>query len=606
MAYQEPTITNALGNPVVEQKQEFFIVFEGVTATEPELIDRSSYKITYIVDGQGNLAKPAEGAPSSFNILQNFTNDQLVTVVLDQATSENSTLGGIKTIESVGKPIPYIYSQNGVASASYENKLSFRPPDAPPSGSYDPVDNYSAFWQTSESYNNLWSEDSNLDIQQYTGAPNYPYGNVTGGTNWPYPWLRPTGFPNTGSGFQNGNFLTASWAQEFAWQGYNGDPSYVEDHWFDVVTTPDSSVAAITGSDGLYGIKVVETGLESIQLSMYVQGRNRTVPTAGSFAYTMPAWSDRINFYYQIFTSGSTDYENDYETFAFDESSISAADTFYFYDSFGYVETGNSHITFIVPSTQWINTVYNSFGTLIGKNFPFAETFKATIPKNKLTAGKSIRVLFAGNNLVYGNAGSFPPENPTFTPSFGGRYSFGINKLNLSITNQIPVPDNYYVENNKYWELEGSLGTSKRIRSTVQLGDFYNQFYLPTREQTEFGFDNVSIPFNIQPGDKIRFQYNPKKVYTIYQVGDPVANGGRIRLLLDRPLTDQEFSNFVIYRIDDSLANNIILNVKKSPVLGDPENPFTGIILPQYPSDNIGNNSDKILEQLKADGIIRS
>lgn len=63
MAYSNPSITNALGKPVVEQKQDFFVLFEGAFSTAPEIIDQTSYKITYVVDGQGNISKPAELQP---------------------------------------------------------------------------------------------------------------------------------------------------------------------------------------------------------------------------------------------------------------------------------------------------------------------------------------------------------------------------------------------------------------------------------------------------------------------------------------------------------------------------------------------------------------
>jgi len=142
MAYSNPSITNALGKPVVEQKQDFFVLFEGAFSTAPEIIDQTSYKITYVVDGQGNISKPAELQPSSFNVLQNFENDKNVTVILDQATTENSNLAGVKRITAIGQPVPYLFSSNGVASESYEDRLIFRPPGAPPSGAYEPMSSY--------------------------------------------------------------------------------------------------------------------------------------------------------------------------------------------------------------------------------------------------------------------------------------------------------------------------------------------------------------------------------------------------------------------------------------------------------------------------------
>lgn len=618
MAYNIPPITNALGKPVVEQKQEFFVVFEGINGTEPEVVDKSSYKITYIVDSQGNISKPAEGAASSFNILQNFNSGEPVTVVLDQATSENSTLGGTHIIDSIGKPVPYIYSQNGIGSESYESRLLFRPQGAPPSGSYSPLDKYNSAWASNEYYEDDYANNMTTVPQfygDYTYAP--PYGVISRTLQSTQGYFRGTGYPDWDNlytypseeavylpTFTNAEFLApfgieAGEQDEFVltWAIPNTDqfpsmdiPPYYPDpseNRFTITNTPESGIASITASDGFLTVDFKNSALQSIDMTVFLKGKSKKYYPAGDSVYSFfptkfcAGSGPDLALYWQTAVSGSTDYENDYATYPFDSCTLGGLLIFPVYNN----------LYNIYNNTGFIRTLPASFYVDPYDQIDFEATWKVTIPANKIVEGRAIRILMGGNlrGVELGD-------------------SLTIETANISFTNQVPQPDDYFVENDIYWERNGPTN-ARGIRSSTRLAEFYDQFYLPTPAQENFGFDKVSTPFNIKVGDRIRFQYNPKQEFTIYTVITPAQGGGRIKLILDRDIPaylDGNMSNFVIYRIDDSLANNIVLDVKKANVLGDPENPFTGIILPQYPSDGIVANSDKILEQLKADGIIKS
>ena len=622
MAYNTPLITNALGKPVVEQKQEFFVVFEGVNGTEPEVVDKSSYKITYIVDSQGNISKPAEGAASSFNILQNFNSGEPVTVILDQATSENSTLGGNHTISAIGKPVPYIYSQNGIGSESFESRLVFRPQGAPPSGSYSPLDKYNGVWTS----NSVFASDYASAFTGQNGVPpffgqyvvgNPPYQNTFNHEiNAVSGYFRATGYPdwdnlydfpnNTGvfqPSFSNAGFLqpfgvtqdefVITWAIPNADQFHLMSPPPIGGSGFDsqsrftVTNTPESGIASITASDGFYTVDVKNPALQSIDLTVYLKGKTKKrYPEGSNVEFFYPnefvyGQGPLCALFWQTATSGSTNFDSDYATYTFDSIQLGGLLSFVPYSNI--VQTWNN--------TGFIEAVpYQYYVDAFAFPLDFEATWRVTIPASKIVEGRAIRILIGGN-LRGAQTGD----------------SLTLETMNVTFGNQIPQPADYYVENDIYWERNGS--STRVIRSTLRLAEFYDQFYLPTRAQEEFGFDKVSTTFNIKVGDKIRFQYNPRQEFTIYKVITPAEGGGRIKLTLDRDIPvqlDDNMSNFVIYRVDDSLANNIILDVKKTNVLGDPENPFTGIILPQFPSDGIVANSDKILEQLKADGIIKS
>jgi hypothetical protein len=50
----------------------------------------------------------------------------------------------------------------------------------------------------------------------------------------------------------------------------------------------------------------------------------------------------------------------------------------------------------------------------------------------------------------------------------------------------------------------------------------------------------------------------------------------------------------------------VILDVDKEPGVGSADNPFTGIILPQFPTEKLINNLDTILNKLKVEGILEN
>ena len=107
-----------------------------------------------------------------------------------------------------------------------------------------------------------------------------------------------------------------------------------------------------------------------------------------------------------------------------------------------------------------------------------------------------------------------------------------------------------------------------------------------------YGLDPIDDIFTPQAGDKIRFEYDPGKVFTIYEVITPSeASDGLLKLKLNRQVPDSTIlDNFILYRIDSSEPKSIFLNVPKNSVIGDPENPFKGYIFPQYKTQNLKDN----------------
>ena len=107
------------GLPVAEQTQDYFLVFQQVGSTSPEILNQSAYFITYLVQSDGTVSKPSEDNDALINLLQNFPINKSVGVRLDQGTALNSDLGGIKRVTAIGEQQNIIFTQTGTSLTSY-------------------------------------------------------------------------------------------------------------------------------------------------------------------------------------------------------------------------------------------------------------------------------------------------------------------------------------------------------------------------------------------------------------------------------------------------------------------------------------------------------
>jgi hypothetical protein len=120
---------NALKSlPVVEQLQDYLIVFKDVGSSSPEVIDNSSFFITYLVDSQGTPIKISAESIALSNLIQNFSDQNEVIIRVDQATALNKQLEGIHSVTSIGSIVPISYTQIGIESGSNVNYITFTEP----------------------------------------------------------------------------------------------------------------------------------------------------------------------------------------------------------------------------------------------------------------------------------------------------------------------------------------------------------------------------------------------------------------------------------------------------------------------------------------------
>jgi hypothetical protein len=129
-----------------------------------------------------------------------------------------------------------------------------------------------------------------------------------------------------------------------------------------------------------------------------------------------------------------------------------------------------------------------------------------------------------------------------------------------------------------------------------------------------FGFSPIGIPFgDTRPGDFVRFEYNKEQVYTITEIikdfpfgGTPIPNTLAINVTPNIGSTQgvntniQAPGHFIIYRVIND-GTYVVLDVKKDA----PGGAYSGIIQPEFISQELVDNYDKIIVNLTEREIIQ-
>jgi len=187
----------------------------------------------------------------------------------------------------------------------------------------------------------------------------------------------------------------------------------------------------------------------------------------------------------------------------------------------------------------------------------------------------------------------------------GSSFQVRLKNPQISVISQNPSPGAPpYINNqnpNGYWE----TGSLRYLTGSLYLSDNYGKLQNPVTGSLNFGFSPIDTLFIPQVGDKIRFQYDPAQVYTIYEVitpNDPTNNEGRLYLKLDRDISSTaNTNNYVLYRILND-GKYLTCNVIKNPNESNIE--FTGVIIPKYASADLQSNIEEIILKLKQNNII--
>jgi hypothetical protein len=112
----------------------------------------------------------------------------------------------------------------------------------------------------------------------------------------------------------------------------------------------------------------------------------------------------------------------------------------------------------------------------------------------------------------------------------------------------------------------------------------------------KFGFSDITLPFEILPGDYIRFQYNENRKHCITDVS---TLDGLYLTVVPPVATSSILDHFIVYRVVND-GTYVVLNIDK-PVSGSS---FTGIIQPEYVSQELTSKYSNIIQYLTQRGVI--
>jgi hypothetical protein len=120
------------------------------------------------------------------------------------------------------------------------------------------------------------------------------------------------------------------------------------------------------------------------------------------------------------------------------------------------------------------------------------------------------------------------------------------------------------------------------------------------RDQTDVGGSGyfTTIPFTIEVGDTIRFEYNENKSYYIKEVSTP-EDSGSLYLTLDRNIENgTNVDSFLIRRLVDDPSFILLDDITAANVDGG------GFMIPQYISPTLKKEIPNIIKKLNSEGLI--
>ena len=148
----------------------------------------------------------------------------------------------------------------------------------------------------------------------------------------------------------------------------------------------------------------------------------------------------------------------------------------------------------------------------------------------------------------------------------------------------------------------GSAATNTTLTASISLSSKYNNLYLGIANATAAnqGFNTVTFPFTVQPGDEIKFNNDEARTFLVTDVQEPSQNSEQLLYITLNAKPNKAINKdfFAIRRYTPS--SNMIL-MKTDRVRGTQSN---GILFPEYPSPRLKANYERIISDLKNKGIL--
>lgn len=651
------------GLPVAEKNQEYFVVFDEAGDTSPEIPNQTQFKIIYVVDSKLNVGKAAHDTVALANITQNFEPQKFATVRADQGTALNPQLIGTYPITAVGSIAPIVGTQIGKGPLQYVTTMSFQLNSQVGLPGGISVAQYNFIREKTWGYNNLEYATASIGTYSYINSDGTTFSNTynlkteNANLNPPELEMGSTGsyrmYYDVSSSIEDGEAVSGSTS--------GSAPSSFD---LVNSTLYNNEVTIFTGSlEGNTRIRVGAVAAISIATSSIVDlfnsnysinntGVDLSIPVKlqivaetsdGVRSIIASSINSNLNVYNESFVEGIGS-NLDLEDFATgtlptnfswtptytNENEETKRSITWVGTMSGYVDVvANSKIYVeILAQPEELGPIYPSIFSDVNVDTTTGETIEHT--KGFLTgsldtwknvaATRTYEVLYTRMRIY-----------PEFTSN---RFINGVNGLTASYydTNGSASIYNY---TGSYWVGSNNTTSSKGdpicyITASTKLANFYGGEYTQVNPGTEVynnfnleqlpstslttnlpegtfkkdwlnaGFNPLRLPFILQIGDFIRFEYSEDKTYQIIGI---FSSGNRLFLTLDRHLDSSTVvDNFVIYRIIKD-GQYIILNVEKDIEAGVNQ-AFRGIILPEYPSEATSAKQDELIFELKKAGII--
>lgn len=622
------------GLPVAEKNQEYFAVFEEAGDTSPELIGKTQFKVTYLCDSQLNIDKPMDGGVSLSNINQNFERQKFARVRADQGTALNPQLVGSHPIIAVGTLAPVGGSQIGKGPLDYVTTMSFQLEDQLGLPAGLPVGEFYTFLnKTPGVRNSRLSYTSSVDVYYNIGVATL--NTTSSNEDSPFRTYYDSIQTTTGSGVEaitDGTFFSVS-------------------DYYDGINTLTSSLDGNTRVRirSSFGINIATSSVYDIVASFLNPPNQQTINyyvpitlnvyKSGSEATLLATGQKMINTYNPVL-SGEDIYEDtiygpgpntNLELFA--DNNLNAIPGFswtpnqvaYFditTDYFDFNEGDKLYAELVLPEESPTGSNFPSalISQSAAEEFNF---FYQSLSTHKNTAALRTYNYFGGHFIV---------ENETLP---GNLFINGVTGITASYTSSETGEPSLYNYTSSYWAGFNNTTSSKGknisyLTSSTALYTFYGGPYYQANPGTEtynthnlttlpsssltftidgtsvkkswinFGGNPMRLSFTPIPGDFIRFEYNPNKLFQITGVN---SAHNTFKLKLDGHISSTTIlDNFLIYRIIED-GQYIILDVEKDIEAGITQ-AFRGIIQPFYPSEAQEENQDELIYKLKIAGVI--
>jgi len=553
---------------VAEQNQTYFAYFDGIGGMGPEIIDHTAYFVKYIVDDVGNVVNPEpdltnrDQSNALWNLLDNFESGKgkkaFVKLIepnpVEIDIPKGECIGGLHEITHVGRLVNIAVTETGVANADYADTMSF-------------------------------------------GLENET--NFAANLNLKYKWVPPTGAPFEIPWINNRYVV-------FFGSGSINNPDY--DHtvgqriYFSEAETSNDANWELNINSNQGQFKILSSSIDAdtkirFNISAFIiQYYNPTPFNQGNGVPLLNTISSALRCWFKVYQNGNI----------IAQSGLLSIPNLYNNSSPGYLNY----------QTPWIDEwdADDEFEVRVFANLCFPETtFNSPSPDNQFW-GPVIGASTPGNGITNTSI-TIEQQTPAGTPD----YFDALPGVNCAYAPYFTASLNFF---SYYSGSGGTIIYPEGSYSLLVLNPTASSVFelnilqdLPTAS-AEMNYSPITIPFgDTQPGDYIRFGHTEDNVYRILDVG-PFSNfvsGSNVEYSdlttfkvfppLGKAATgfgQVPFNHFNMYRIVND-GTYVVLKIKKDV----PGGPYSGILQPQYISDQLVDNYNQIITNLTDREIIQ-